>query len=146
MEGYGEARTTTVDLNDLLEMVKQRRGSAQKEKEQTKKVTKKSKFGHFPVTTLVIVMLVVALGSMVTVLKAEITSLKSELADLKSIRAQVASLDPKMEIASVETRVDRKLGESVKEQEKMRTDLARIGADIEALKAARAVAASKKGK
>ena len=63
-------------------------------------------------------MLIIALGAMVTVLKAEITSLKSDLSDLKNLKAQVASLDPKFELASVETKMEKKLGESTKEQER----------------------------
>ena len=137
MQGYGEVETTALDLEDLLSLPQQRsRKTTTRPKGE--KASMKSRLGHFPITTLIIVMLVIALGTMVTVLKAEITSLKSDLSDLKNIRAQVAALDPKLEIASLESKMDTKLekqfGDSVKEQERIKTEIARITANVEALK------------
>jgi hypothetical protein len=131
MQGYGEVETTPVDLEDLLHMMQRQN---RKRTGRLKKIMQKPKLGHFSFTTLVIVMLVVALGTMVTVLKAEITSLKSEMSGLKDLRAQMATLDPKLEVASVESKVERKLGEANREQEKVRSELARVMASLEDLK------------
>jgi hypothetical protein len=130
MTGYSAEKSTTVDLEDLLQMVSRNR----KKPAAMRTGVKKSILRHFPVTTLITVMLIVALGTMVTVLKAEITSLRSDLSDLKNLKAQVASLDPKLELASVETKMEKKLGESSKEQEQIKTDLAQIRASVEGLK------------
>ncbi len=131
MTGYSAERNTTVDLEDLLQMVQSRNA---KKPAVRRSAVKKSILRHFPVTSLVTALLIVALGTMVTVLKAEITSLKSDLTDLKNLKAQVASLDPKLELASVETKIDRKLGESSKEQEKIKSDLAEIRHFVENFK------------
>jgi hypothetical protein len=128
MTGYTAEKSTTVDLEDLLHMVHARRRPAV-----TRTGAGKSVSRHFPLTTLITVMLIIALGAMVTVLKAEITSLKSDLSDLKNLKAQVASLDPKLELASVETKMEKKLGESTKEQERIKTDVAEIRAYVEGL-------------
>jgi hypothetical protein len=138
MQGYGEVETTALDLEDLLSMAHQRKNGKKSTRPKGERAPMKSRLGNFPVTTLIIVMLVIALGTMVTVLKAEITSLKSDLSDLKNIRAQVAALDPKLEIASLESKMDTKLekqfGDSVKEQERIKGEIARITANMEALR------------
>ncbi len=141
MQGYGEVETTALDLEDLLNIAQQRNKKKTAKAKEERTPAKKSRMGNFPYTTLIIVMLVIALGTMVTVLKAEITSLKSDLSDLKNVKAQIAALDPKMEIASLETKMDtkfeKKMGESLKEQEKIKTEIAQIAAHVEALKIAR---------
>jgi hypothetical protein len=137
MQGYGEVETTALDLEDLLS-ISQQRNKKKTTRPKEEGASMKSRKGNFPLTTLIIVMLVIALGTMVTVLKAEITSLKSDLSDLKTVKAQIAALDPKMEIASLETKMDtkfeKKMGESAKEQERIKTEIAQIMANVEALK------------
>jgi septal ring factor EnvC (AmiA/AmiB activator) len=132
MTGLSADRNMTVDLEDLLRVVHTQN---RERPAPVRKAAKKSNWRHFPVTTLLTVMLIVALGTMVTVLKAEITSLKSDLTDLKSLKAQVASLDPKLELASVETKIEKRLSESSKEQERIRTDIAQMRTYMEGLKA-----------
>jgi len=141
MTGLSAERNTTVDLEDLLRVVQshQRSRAASARKSASKSISK-----HFPVATLLTVMLIVALGTMVTVLKAEITSLRSDLTDLKNLKAQVASLDPKLELASVETKIDKKLNESSKEQERIKTDLAQMRTYVEGLNNPQVVARKKK--
>jgi len=141
MQVYGDVETTALDLEDLLSIAEQRNGKKKARVRKEDRPLRRSRLGNFPYSTLIIVMLVIALGTMVTVLKAEITSLKSDLSDLKHVKAQIAALDPKMEIASLETKMDtkleKKLGESFQEQEKIRTEIARITANVEALKVVR---------
>ncbi len=131
MPGYGEDKKTTVDLEDLLQAVQHQ---ARKKEGPVKRTRGESRFKASFFVSMIMVMLVIALGTMVTVLKAEITTLKSDLSDLKNLKAQIASLDPKTEIASVQTKIDTKLGESNKEQEKMRTDIAQVMAAVDELK------------
>ncbi|MBA4417022.1 MAG: hypothetical protein C0392_03785 [Syntrophus sp. (in: bacteria)] len=130
---YGEDKKTTVDLEELLDMMQRQN---KKKGAQPKEVAEKPKSRHFPITTLVLVALVIALGTMVTILKADITSLKSEISELKNLKTQIASIDPKLEIASLETKFDKKIEESTKEREKIKADLAQILTDIETLKTA----------
>jgi len=141
MQVYGDVETTALDLEDLLTIAGQRNGNKKARVRKEDRPSRRSRLGNFPFSTLIIVMLVIALGTMVTVLKAEITSLKSDLSDLKNVKAQIAALDPKMEIASLETKMDtkfeKKLGESLLEQERIRTEIARITANVEALKVVR---------
>ena len=141
MRVYGDVETTALDLEDLLSIAERRSGKKAAKVRNEEGASRKPRLRNFPVATLIIVMLVIALGTMVTVLKAEITSLKSDLSDLRNVKAQIAALDPKMEIASLETKMDtkfeKKLGESLKEQERIKTEIAHIMANVEALKVVR---------
>jgi len=139
MAVYGEERKTKVDLDELLHMMQHQQQS--KRKVERPREVDKPKSGRFPITTLVLVALVIALGTMVTILKTEIASLKTEISDLRNLKTQIASMDPKLELASIETKIEKKLGESTKEQEKIKADLAGVVADMEAIKSAK-----KKGK
>ncbi|HEY3277136.1 MAG TPA: hypothetical protein VGJ94_10985 [Syntrophorhabdaceae bacterium] len=129
----------TVDLEDLLRVVHDRNRM-----KPVQGTARKTFWRNFPVTTLLTVMLIVALGTMVTVLKAEITTLKSDLSDLKTLKAQVASLDPKLELATVQTKFEKKLSESTMEQEKIKTDLAQMRTYVEGLRTAPVVVVAKK--
>jgi septal ring factor EnvC (AmiA/AmiB activator) len=149
MAVYGEDKKTTVDLEELLEMMRRQdkkrpvypKEDAPEKTRRREGPQEKAKQKNFPVTTLVLVALVIALGTMVTILKTEITSMKSEISELKNLKTQMNSIDPKLEIASLETKIEKKLEESNKDREKIKADLARMTADIEVLKAPR-----KKGK
>jgi septal ring factor EnvC (AmiA/AmiB activator) len=143
MTAYAEARRTTVDLEDLLSMVQRQKRERTAPSRETRyareesppeETAPKSNGRRFPVTTMIIVVFVIALGTMVTVLKAEITTLKTELGDLKNLKAQMASMDPTLGLASVETKVDKRLGDAAKEQEKMKADLAQLMTGMEEMK------------
>jgi hypothetical protein len=88
---------------------------------------------RLPVSMIILCVLFCALGVMVYSLRQDVQTIRVELGDLKGLKdlkEQLRSLDPKVQIAAV----DAKLEESARINETLMVNLARIQADIESLK------------
>lgn len=88
---------------------------------------------RLPVSMIILCVLFCALGVMVYSLRQDVQAIRVELGDLKGLKdlkEQLRSLDPKVQIAAV----DAKLEESARINETLMVNLARIQADIESLK------------
>ncbi|MBP1735338.1 MAG: hypothetical protein H6Q53_1625, partial [Deltaproteobacteria bacterium] len=87
----------SVSVEELLDLLQ-----AKKEKEAKHPGQKRSFPKGLPVATIILGLLIVALGAMVIILKSDIGSLKNDITDLKNLKTQVATLDPKLQITTLE--------------------------------------------
>ena len=88
---------------------------------------------RLPVSTIILCVLFCVLGVMVYSLGQDVQTIRVELGDLKGLKdlkEQLRSLDPKVQIAAV----DAKLEESARINETLVVNLARLQTDIESLK------------
>ena len=90
-----------VSVEELLDLLQ-----AKKEKEARHPERQKSFFQIIPVATIILGLLIVALGTMVIILKSDIASLKNDITDLKNLKTQVAALDPKLQITTLEGKLE----------------------------------------
>lgn len=118
-------KQSSVNFEDLLEAIQAKKGSDFYSTERSRP------FSHgFPFSTIALSIMIVALGIMTIILKSDISMLKNDIIDLKNFRAQIATLDPKIQISSVEN----KFIEMEKEKETIRRYLAELHADLEQIK------------
>jgi hypothetical protein len=91
----------SVNVVDLLELLQ-----AKKEKERPLPERERPFLSGFPVATTTLGIMIVALGIMVIILKSDIAVLKNDITDLKNLKAQVATLDPKIQITNIESKLN----------------------------------------
>lgn len=115
----------TVSVEELLNLLQEK-----KEKEARRPGRQKSFFKSIPVATIILGLLIVALGAMLIILKSDIVSLKNDINDLKNLKTQVAALDPKLQITTLEG----KLEDFMKEREVMKGEVTQLRGEMEALK------------
>jgi hypothetical protein len=127
-----EEKKPSVSVEELLDLLQ-----TKKEKEARRPERERPFLKGLPMATIILVLLIVAMGVMVIILKSDIAILKNDITDLKNLKTQVATLDPKLQITTLEG----KLEDMKKEKEVMKGEMAQIKGEMEALKAER-----KKGK
>ena len=80
--------------------------------------------------TMVLVLLVAALGSMVVILKNDVTVLKEEVLNLRNLKEQVSAIDPKLKIAVIEN----KLEDAWKENKTIKDEMTQMKNTLDELK------------
>lgn len=123
-----DEKKPSVSVDELLDLLQTKKG-----KESQHGPGQKSLVKGLPVATIILGLLIIALGAMVIILKSDIAALKNDISDLKNLKTQVATLDPKLQITTLEG----KLEEMKKEKEAMKGGIAQLRDELEALKAER---------
>jgi hypothetical protein len=116
---------SSVSSEDLLELLQTKREEGTPLPER-----KRSFLSGFSLATTALGVIIVALGIMVIILKSDIAVLKSDITDLKNLKTQVATLDPKIQITTIES----KLEDMKKEKETIKEGVAQLQAELETIK------------
>lgn len=123
-----EEKKPTVSVEELIDLLQ-----TKKEKEGRRPAQEKPFLKGFPVATIILGLLIVALGGMVIILKSDIATVKNDITDLKNLKTQVATLDPKLQITTLEGKIE----EIKKDRETMRGEMAQLKDELESLRAER---------
>lgn len=118
----------SVSFEGLLELLQTKR-----EKENRRVEKEKPFLKDFSLATIILGLLIVALGAMTIIVKSDIATLKNDITDLKSLKAQVATLDPKKQITNLEGKVE----DMKKERGMIKAELAQLQIELETIKTER---------
>jgi cell division protein FtsB len=114
----------SVSFEDLLEVLQTKREN------DTPPERARTLLSGFPIATTVLGIMMVAIGVMAMILKSDIATLKSDITDIKNLKAQIATLDPKIQLASIESKYE----DMKKEKEVFKGEIAQLHTELETIK------------
>ena len=114
----------SVSFEDLLEVLQTKREN------DTSPERARTLLSGFPLATTVLGIMMVAIGVMAMILKSDIATLKSDIIDIKNLKDQIATLDPKIQLASIESKYE----DMKKEKEVFKGEIAQLHTELETIK------------
>jgi hypothetical protein len=114
----------SVSFEDLLEVLQTKREN------DTPPERARTFPSGLPIATTVLGIMMVAIGVMAMIVKSDIATLKSDIIDIKNLKDQIATLDPKIQLASIESKYE----DMKKEKEVFKGEIAQLHTELETIK------------